>query len=58
MNNLEPELLVIVARLEKDLLQTSIKEKLSSLGNEDLWEKVERYAEVSTAVKLYELIKD
>lgn len=58
MNNLEPELLVIVARLEKDILQDSIKEELSSAGNENLWKKVERYAEVSTALKLYELVKD
>lgn len=58
MEKLAYELLNIVARLEQEKLKIEIKEGLSFAGNENLWKKVERYTEVSTAVKLYELVKD
>lgn len=36
----------------------TLKKELKSIGQDRLLKKIERYAEVSTAVRLYELIKN
>lgn len=58
MEELKMELMNIVAQIEKEQLQAQIKEELSSVGKKDLWKLIERCVEVSTAIKLYELVKD
>lgn len=52
------ELLNIIAQIEEKQLHEDIKKELKSIGQDRLLKKIERYAEVSTAVRLYELIKN
>lgn len=58
MEELKMELMNIVAQIEKEQLQAQIKEELSSAGKKDVWKLIERYTDVNTAIKLYELVKD
>lgn len=58
MEELRIGLAVIIAQIEKEQLQAQIKEELSAVGKKELWKIIERYAEVNTAVKLYDLVKD
>ena len=46
-----------IAQIEEKQLHEDIKKELKSIGQDRLLKKIERYAEVSAAVKLYELIK-
>lgn len=46
----------IVSNFMKVNFEKEIKEELSSVGKEDLWEKIEQYADVTTAVNFCELI--
>ena len=57
MEKLAFELLNIIAQIEEKQLHEDIKKELKSTGQDRLLKKIERYAEVSAAVKLYELIK-
>lgn len=57
MERLAFELLNIIAQIEERQLHEEIKKELTSIGKDRLLKKIERYAEVSAAVKLYELIK-
>lgn len=57
MEKLAFELLNIIAQIEEKQLHEDIKKELKSIGKDRLLKKIERYAEVSAAVKLYELIK-
>ena len=57
MENLKIELMSTIAQIEQWQLQAQIKEELSSVGKKDLWKLIERCVEVSTAIKLYELVK-
>lgn len=58
MEKLAFELLNIIAQIEEKQLHEDIKKELTSIGQDRLLKKIERYAEVSTAVRLYELIKN
>ena len=58
MEKLAFELLNIIAQIEEKQLYEDIKKELTSIGKDRLLKKIERYAEVSAAVKLYELIKN
>lgn len=58
MEELKMKLMNIIAQIEQEQLQAQIKEELSSVGKKDLWKLIERCVEVSTAIKLYELVKD
>lgn len=58
MEKLAFELLNIIAQIEEKQLHEDIKKELKSIGKDRLLKKIERYAEVSTAVRLYELIKN
>ena len=51
------EMAVIVANFMKEKMEQEIKEELSSVGKEDIWEKIEKYADLTTAANFYELIK-
>ena len=57
MEKLAFELLNIIAQIEEKQLHEDIKKELTSISRDRLLKKIERYAEVSAAVKLYELIK-
>lgn len=57
MERLAFELLNIIARIEEKQLHEEIKKELTSIGKDRLLKRIERYAEVSAAVKLYELIQ-
>ena len=57
MERLAFELLNIIAQIEEKQLHEDIKKELTSISRDRLLKKIERYAEVSAAVKLYELIK-
>lgn len=57
MEKLAFELLNIIAQIEEKQLHEDIKKELKSIGKDRLLKRIERYAEVSAAVKLYELIK-
>jgi hypothetical protein len=57
MEKLAFELLNIIAQIEEKQLQEDIKKELKLIGKDRLLKKIERYAEVSAAVKLYELIQ-
>ena len=57
MEKLAFELLNIIAQIEEKQLQEDIKKELTSIGKDRLLKKIERYAEVSAAVRLYELIQ-
>ena len=58
MERLAFELLNIIAQIEERQLHEEIKKELTSIGKDRLLERIERYAEVSAAVKLCELVKD
>ena len=58
MEKLAFELLNIIAQIEESQLHEEIKKELTSIGKDRLLKRIERYAEVSAAVKLYELVKD
>lgn len=51
------ELAGIVSNFMKEKMEQEIKEELSSVGKEDNWEKIEKYADLTTAANFYELIK-
>lgn len=57
MEKLAFELLNIIAQIEEKQLHEDIKKELTSIGKYRLLKKIERYAEVSAAVRLYELIQ-
>ena len=57
MEKLAFELLNIIAQIEEKQLHEEIKKELTSIGKDRLLKKIERYAEVSAAVRLYELIQ-
>ena len=57
MEKLAFELLNIIAQIEEKQLHEEIKKELTSIGKDRLLKRIERYAEVSAAVKLYELIQ-
>lgn len=57
MEKLAFELLNIIAQIEEKQLHEDIKKELTSIGKDRLLKKIERYAEVSAAVRLYELIQ-
>ena len=52
------ELAGVVSNFMKEKLEQEIKEELASVGKEDLWKKIEHYAETTTAANFYELIKE
>lgn len=51
------ELLNNASRSEKERLCKEIKKELAAIGREDLWEKIELYAELETTVNIFELLK-
>ena len=57
MERLAFELLNIITQIEEKQLHEEIKKELTSIGKDRLLKKIERYAEVSAAVRLYELIQ-
>lgn len=52
------ELAGVVSNFMKEKLEQEIKEELSSVGKEDIWEKIEKCADITTAANFYELIKE
>ena len=52
------ELAGIMSNFLKEKMEQEIKEELSSVGKDGLWEKIEQYAKVTTATNLYELITE
>ena len=54
--NPQVEAAVIVANFMKGKMEQRIKNELASVGKGELWKEIERYAELTTAYSLYELI--
>ena len=47
----------IVSNFMKVNFEKEIKEELASVGKDDLWKRIEQYADLTTAANFYELIK-
>ena len=52
------ELAGIVSNFMKGRLEERIKNELASVGKEELWKEIEKYANLTTAYSLYELITE
>lgn len=52
------ELAGILSKFTQEKMELEIKEELASVGKKDLCEKIERYADLTTAANFYELIKE
>lgn len=52
------ELAGIMSNFMKEKIGQEIKEELASVGKQELWKEIEKYAKLTTVFNLYELITE
>ena len=52
------ELAGILSKFTQEKMELEIKKELASVGKEELWKEIEKYANLTTAYSLYELITE